>query len=316
MSTKTFAPPPMPHPADYRPVVRALLRWYRVHGRALPWRGTSSTYRILLSEVMLQQTQVSRVLVKYPQFLRRFPTLRSLARARQRDVVTLWRGMGYNNRAVRLYRLARQVTEHHAGRIPRKHELLLALPGIGEYTASAIRSSAFHQPVPAVDVNVRRVLSRMFKRMASVSAVRPEREIDHLARQVLPRTRAYDWNQALMDLGATVCTARAPRCMECPVSRWCRSTHRMTRATAPATRTEPARNGIPNRIYRGRIIDMLRNTGQRHGVAAATLGHAVLPDFSHRDASWLDALLDGLERDELIRVRGNGTATGKRVALR
>lgn len=311
MSTKRPAPP-----ADHRPVVRALLRWYCAHGRTLPWRTTSSPYRILLSEVMLQQTQVSRVLEKYPLFLRRFPTLESLARARQRDVVTHWRGMGYNNRAVRLHRLAQQVVQHHAGRIPRSSESLLALPGIGAYTASAIRASVFREPVPAVDVNVRRVLSRIFQRMPSVASVRPEREIDLFALRILPRTRCYDWNQALMDLGATICTARAPRCDACPVSLWCRSKNRMARAAAPAPRPEPSRRGIPNRIYRGRIVDMLRHAGERSGIPASRIGRAVLPGFSRRDAAWLGRLLAGLERDELICVSGNGQTLERRVTLR
>ena len=297
---------------DRRMIVRSLLRWYRSHGRRLPWRTTTNPYRILLSEVMLQQTQVGRVLEKYPLFLKRFPTIRALGQARQRDVVLIWRGMGYNNRAVRLHRLAGEVVSQHCGRLPRDHASLLALPGIGEYTAAAIRSSAFREPVPVVDVNVRRVLSRISRRMTSVVSLRPERETWTLARELLPVRQAYDWNQALMDLGAMICTALTPRCADCPVSAWCRSMNRMTRPSGRMARPEPSRGGIPNRIYRGRIIDLLRQADHRKGVTTAVIGHAVYPGFSRPDRAWLDMLLDALNRDGLIEVRGNS----RRISLK
>jgi hypothetical protein len=297
MSTKTFAPPPMPHPADYRPVVRALLRWYRVHGRALPWRGTSSTYRILLSEVMLQQTQVSRVLVKYPQFLRRFPTLRSLARARQRDVVTLWRGMGYNNRAVRLYRLARQVTEHHAGRIPRKHELLLALPGIGEYTASAIRSRGGCQCPPRAlayvqtdGLGIRRA-TRTGNRSSRPAGAPPDEGVRLESGADGPRRDRVH--------GARAAMHGVPRLPLVPVNTPddARDSPGDTNGTGPQRHPE---QNLPRKDHR---------YASKHRATSRCRSRNTRP-------SWLDALLDGLERDELIRVRGNGTATGKRVALR
>jgi A/G-specific adenine glycosylase len=224
--------------------------------------------------------------------------------------------MGYNNRAVRLHRLAQQVVTHYAGKIPSSREALLSLPGIGEYTADAIRSSAFREAVPAIDVNVRRVLSRIFTRMASFSSVRPEREIALLAQTVLPRTRAYDWNQALMDLGATLCTARAPRCPECPVSNWCRSGNRMARSSRRPRRSEPSRAGIPNRIYRGRIVEILRQKAHQDGVTAGALGRTVYPGFSRRDADWLDRLLDALKSDGLIEIRGGRRQAERRIVLK
>jgi A/G-specific adenine glycosylase len=298
--------------ADARPVVNALLHWYAREGRQLPWRTTRDPYRILVSEIMLQQTQVHRVLEKYRMFLRRFPTLRSLAHGRQRDVVMAWRGMGYNNRAVRLHRLARQAVILHSGRVPNDHAALCSLPGIGEYTAAAIRSSAFREPVPVIDVNVRRVLSRLFRRMPSPSTLRPEPEVVELAHALLPGRRTFEWNQALMDLGATVCTARAPRCPVCPVSAWCRSKNHMTGPSSRKTRREPSRRGIPNRIYRGRIVDLLRQEKHLAGITAATIGRAVYPGFSGRDRAWLNLLLAALTRDGLIGVRGNG----RRIALK
>ena len=147
----------------------AVLRWYRQNGRTLPWRGEQDPYRVLVSEVMLQQTQVSRVLEKYPLFLKQFPTLRALARAERSSVIRAWRGMGYNNRAVRLHLLAQTVVNSHGGVLPRTEEELTLLPGIGRYTARALLSSVFHIPVPVVDVNVHRFFSRLFWPMRTLT---------------------------------------------------------------------------------------------------------------------------------------------------
>ncbi len=308
--------------AKQRNVVGALLRWYKRQGRTLPWRqpvqqagDISNPYRILVSEVMLQQTQVSRVLMKYPEFLRRFPSLRSLAQARQRDVVFAWQGMGYNNRAVRLHRFAQTVIRHHGGRIPSTFEALIALPGIGRYTANALLSSAFGKPVAIVDVNVQRVLSRLFRRMTSFNALLPANEVWKLAEKILPRRKAYDWNQALMDLGASVCTARGPKCIECPVARYCSS--RSSMATEPASRKkrEAGLDGIPNRMYRGRIIEQLRNAGNRHSLPFEALGRAIHQKFSKANHAWLESVLSGLAKDGLVRVSGNGVAKTRRVTL-
>jgi A/G-specific adenine glycosylase len=243
-----------------RNIVRTILRWYTRQGRSLPWRlsagqagNITNSYRILISEIMLQQTQVSRVLVKYPEFLKSFPTLRSLANAEQKDVVLAWRGMGYNNRAVRLHKLANVVVEQHRGRIPKTVDELLALPGVGRYTANAMLSSAFGAQRPVVDVNIRRVLSRLFWRMKSTIAMQPERVIWLLAEELLPNGNAYNWNQALMDFGATVCTARNPSCMTCPVSGLCCSVSSMKREVKAKPRNELSMDGLPNRFYRGRI---------------------------------------------------------------
>ncbi|MGH2569330.1 MAG: A/G-specific adenine glycosylase, partial [Bacteroidota bacterium] len=143
-------------------VTQLVLRWYRRHGRPLPWRRTRSPYRILVSEIMLQQTQVGRVLEKYPSFLRRFPDIQSLARAKKSSVIKAWRGMGYNNRAVRLQQLARIVRHSQGGKLPRTVEELQNLPGIGRYTAHALACFAFRRPLQVVDTNVRRILSRLF----------------------------------------------------------------------------------------------------------------------------------------------------------
>jgi len=225
-------------------------------------------------------------------------------------VVRMWRGMGYNNRAVRLHRLARAVVERFSGRLPDDQGTLRSLPGIGPYTAAAIQATVFGRPVTAIDVNVRRVLSRLSDRMPHYTSVRPEREIHRLAERLLPRRNAHDWNQALMDLGATICTARAPRCTSCPVVAWCASAGRMTMAAATTGRQEPSRGGIPNRIYRGRIVEMLRRSRTRR--PPAVIGRAIYARFSDRDAVWLAGLLAALERDGLIAI----TMGGRRIALR
>jgi A/G-specific adenine glycosylase len=304
-----------------RKVVSTLLEWYAHHGRAFPWRGITDPYRILVSEIMLQQTQVRRVLMKYPTFLRRFPTLRSLARARQRDVVIVWQGMGYNNRAVRLHQLARDIVDNHGGKVPADFEALMTLPGIGRYTANALLSSAFKKNVPVVDVNVRRVLSRVFWQMGSTAVTHIESGVWNLAYDLVPEGNAYKWNQALMDVGATVCTARQPQCARCPLAGLCSSKPFMTRRTLRRPHREPSLDGIPRRIYRGRVVEELRrlHDGQTpHGtrrIRTDVLGKRIYQKFSGRHAAWLGRILAGLEKDGLIRIRGNGSLSTRWVSL-
>jgi A/G-specific adenine glycosylase len=202
---------------------RALLRWYRAHARALPWRETRDPYRVLVSEFMLQQTQVSRVLDFYPRFLARFPTVERLARARPRAVREAWEGLGYYARAANLHALARTVVKDHGGAIPSDPASLRDLPGVGRYTAGAVASFAYERRAAAVDTNVARVLSRVFG-ITGASALWA------LAHHLLPRSRrtAWEFNQALMELGARICVARRPRCGICPVQRVCRTGSGMT----------------------------------------------------------------------------------------
>ena len=200
---------------------RRLLAWYRRHGRDLPWRRTREPYRILVSEIMLQQTQVDRVVPKYRQFLRRYPTLRTLAAARVGEVRQLWYPLGYNIRPIRLHTIAREAVARYGGRLPRDEAALRNLPGIGRYTAGAIRTFAFGEDVPVLDTNVRRVLTRVFVGPRR----RPPSETQHwkLAEALVPDGRGYDFNQALMDFGATWCTPRKPRCAGCPMTPLCAS---------------------------------------------------------------------------------------------
>lgn len=210
--------------ADARLAFGARLRaWYRRHARDLPWRRTRDPYRILVSELMLQQTQVSRVLEYYPRFLGRFPTWASLAVAHERQVVAQWAGLGYYARARNLHKLSRWVTRDGRGTLPSEPQALRELPGIGAYTAGAVASFAHGKRAALVDTNVARVLARVFAPRLSPRRPRDLTRLWAIAEATLPRTAAATWthNQALMELGALVCTARVKRCGVCPVRGVC-----------------------------------------------------------------------------------------------
>ena len=200
---------------------RALLSWYERNRRDLPWRRSQDPYRIWVSEVMLQQTTVRSVIPYYEAFLERFPSLAALARASEEDVLASWSGLGYYHRARNLHRAAQHVSERHAGTFPRTLEAALAVPGIGLYTASAILSIAFGQPLPVVDGNVRRVLARLLA--LSGTEYRKDGPYYNRAEELLDRERPGDWNQAVMELGATVCLPKKPACDACPARRLCKA---------------------------------------------------------------------------------------------
>lgn len=202
---------------------RRLLRWYLRHGRDLPWRRTRDPYRILVSEVMLQQTQVERVKEYYPRFLTRFPTVAALAAAGPGEVREAWAGLGYYARSRNLHQAARTMVTSHQGKVPRSPEAIRALPGVGPYTAGAVRSFAFGDAAAILDTNAARVLQRVFGVRGDRRRARVLRRLWSLATAVTPARRAYDFNQAIMDLGATVCRARVPQCLRCPMRGICRS---------------------------------------------------------------------------------------------
>ena len=211
-------------PPNAQPFTRKLLAWYARAGRDLPWRRTRDPYRVLVSEFMLQQTQVTRVAEYYPRFLERFPDLGTLARAPARAVREAWDGLGYYARARNLHALAKHVTRRHDGTLPDKPEELRELPGVGPYTAGAVASFAYEKPVPAVDTNVARVIRRVFFGRATGSVQRAT-QLWRLAAALVPRNgkRAWKFNQAVMELGALICVARRPKCPECPVRSVCRT---------------------------------------------------------------------------------------------
>jgi len=198
-----------------------LLRWYDEHARTLPWRGIHNAYHTWVSETMLQQTRVETVLSYYDRFISRFPTVEALAAAPEDEVLKLWEGLGYYRRARNLHKGARQVAEEFGGVMPCDVKELLKISGIGEYTAGAIASIAYDQPVPAVDGNVIRVVSRVRGIRENVGIPSVKRQITQAAAELVPQERPGDFNQAMMDLGATICVPGTPSCEKCPVAEWC-----------------------------------------------------------------------------------------------
>jgi A/G-specific adenine glycosylase len=213
----------MPAPADRQWFRRRLLDWYRRHGRDLPWRQTRDPYRVLVSEIMLQQTQVDRVLPKYQEWLDRYPTFQALALAPEADAVRTWYPLGYNIRPRRLHAIARESVERFGGTLPADEATLLSFKGVGAYTAGAVRSFAFGQRAAILDTNVARVLFRVFVKRGDARSHAAKKRLWAISECVLPQKHVYDFNQALMDFGATVCTARAPKCEGCPMTSGCRS---------------------------------------------------------------------------------------------
>lgn len=205
-----------------------LLAWYRANGRDLPWRKTDDPYHILVSEVMLQQTQVDRVLPKYHEWLAKYPSLTHLAGAPVEDVAETWRPLGYNIRPRRLHAIARESVTRYGGALPSDEETLRSFKGIGAYTAGAIRSFAFGQRAAILDTNVARVLFRVFVAKGDPKAHAMKRHLWAVSEALVPRKHVFDFNQGLMDLGATVCSARKPDCDVCPMRKLCRSYQNFT----------------------------------------------------------------------------------------
>ena len=236
----------------------AILAWYDARGRSLPFRGTTDPYAVLVSEVMAQQTQISRVVAAWSAFMAAFPTIGDLAAASPADVLRAWRGMGYNRRALNLWRAARIVVSEHAGRLPEDVAALERLPGIGPYTARAVAAIAFGLPLGAVDTNVRRVLARA---LGGATDAYPGKELQRLADSVVPPDRPADWTHALMDVGATFCRTTRPRCAACPAVTWCLYAARSANERPPTAR-RPATSehfSASSRWLRGTILDRLRS---------------------------------------------------------
>lgn len=279
-----------------------LLAWWDAGRRDLPWRQNRDPYRVLLSEVMLQQTQAARVGPKFVAFVERFPTLRHLADAATADVIRAWSGLGYNRRAVNLQRLARVVMAEHGGAFPTTVEGLLVLPGIGPYTARAVASIAFGAAAAPVDTNIRRVLTRV---VDGPDGERAASATQRLADSLLPSERPGDWNEALMELGALVCVP-VPRCEVCPLAAACatagqagqirerRAAYR-TSTPVPAERFEHS-----TRFYRGRIVQMLGVEDGGAGLTVDQVGARLRLDYTPTDRPWLESLLVGLDCDGLI----------------
>jgi A/G-specific adenine glycosylase len=204
---------------------RKLLHWYALYGRDLPWRHTRDPYHILVSEMMLHQTQVARVIEKYNEWLAIYPTFEALAAAPLDEVRQLWRPLGYNFRPERLHKIAKFVVDELDGKLPNQPDELMTFHGIGRYTAGAILSFAFHQDAPIVDTNVRRLITRIFGIRGDPTRIAVKRRIWQLAEEMIPAGKAHVFNQALIDFGALVCTARDPACSTCVINEMCTWSH-------------------------------------------------------------------------------------------
>ena len=323
--------------------VTEIWNWFVVHKRALPWRDlaisddTERAYRILVSEVMLQQTQVSRVIVIYKRFLEAFPTLHDLAKASNRDVLIAWRGMGYNSRALRLRDAAKTIVEDFSGVFPKGMEELQSIKGIGHYTAAAIRNFAFGIPTPCIDTNIRRVLHRTFVGSEDGDGTwkKDDSSLLQLAEEALEaalvchaerspelvegrdEARTANWHAALMDFGSLVQTKRNPKWDICPLTkrRICKAAVETRRGRVSGkdqetcqrhvstAKREPGRFVgtvyIPNRIFRGKIVEELRDA--KRGLALPELGKRICLDWkSSEHRTWLKGLLGKLQAEQMI----------------
>lgn len=284
-----------------------LLEWYARYGRThLPWRETRDPYRIIVSEFMLQQTQVERVLPKYNAFVAAFPDIRALAAAGTDDVIRLWQGLGYNSRAIRLQRLAREVVDRYGGEVPRDAAALRDLPGIGPYTVAAVLAFAFNAHAAAMDTNIRRVVHRVVYGIEFFPKA-PAAQIDAAALDLVPPDRAHDWNSAMMDLGSQICTARAPKCLICPLAAACAAApvdaaqledlrRKYARAPSPQERVPFEKT---TRFARGRIVDVLRALPSGQKISLLDL-HAQLHPLLGRESDEFGAIVRTLERDGIV----------------
>lgn len=283
-----------------------LLKWYRTHGRDLPWRRTKDPYRILVSEIMLQQTQVERVKAYYRSWLKQFPTWKRLATATNAQVIHAWAGLGYNRRALMLRDVAKFIVEHG---VPKTEEGWLVIRGIGPYTAAALSAFAQHRRTLPIDTNIRRVLGRLllgkpFATLADDETIRSKAE------NFLPHRGAYyDVPQAIFDLATMICT-KNPDCARCPLRRDCPMAERFIagRVSIPKNSINKSKERRhrnkphPDRIYRGRILKLVREQGQ---VGIREFGPLVDPDFNKKlDQKWLDAMIDRLVADQLLNRNG------------
>ncbi|BDG59999.1 A/G-specific adenine glycosylase [Caldinitratiruptor microaerophilus] len=224
---------------------RALLEWYDSRRRDLPWRRQRDPYRIWVSEVMLQQTRVETAIPYYLRWLERFPDLLSLARAPEEEVLALWSGLGYYSRARNLHAAVREVASRYGGEVPRDPDAFAALPGVGEYTAGAVLSIAYGLRLPAVDGNALRVLVRLGALEGDITRTAVRREAVRLAARLVPEDRPGDFNQALMELGGSVCVPRRPRCGDCPITAWCEARRRGLEGVLPRRTRRPAAPAVP-----------------------------------------------------------------------
>jgi len=228
-----------------------LLNWYNKNKRTLPWRDHPDAYAIWVSEIMLQQTRVETVISYFEKWMQLFPTVQTLADASERDVLNAWEGLGYYSRARNLHKAAKMMVSEYSGRLPRDMDELIKLPGIGRYTVGAIASIAFDMDEPALDGNLKRVYARLFDLEEPVDSPKGEKLLWDIARKNLPKGRAGDFNQALMDLGATICIPKNPRCLICPLMAICRARENGTQELRPVKKPKKA---VPHYVHAAGVV--------------------------------------------------------------
>ncbi len=288
-------------PTKKSKVHKILLTWFEEMGRKnLPWRGTKDMYEITVSEIMLQQTNVPKVIEIYKAFLLKFPTVEVLAKARQSSVLRAWKGLGYNRRALNLHKMAKVITTDYRGIFPQNKEELLALPGIGPYTSSAVLVFSKNKNLAAIDVNIERVIRRLHGKQKWENEIQKEEIITGF----LPLGQASNWHSALMDFASAICTKRTPKCEKCPLSKICIA-YPDPKDYVAVKKKEIGRseNGkhIPRRIYRGRIIECLRSKAENTEI----IGQKIKMDWSTlKDEKWLSEILDKLAKEGMIRQTG------------
>ena len=283
----------------------AILAWYERSGRGLPFRATTDPYAILVSEAMAQQTQAARAGEAWVRFLDAFPTAATLAAASPADVLRMWRGLGYNRRALNLWRAAQLIVNTHGGTVPQELGALEALPGVGPYTARAVAAIAFGLPVGAVDTNVRRVLGRI---VAGDAGVLGPGAIQAVADAAVPADRPGAWTHAIMDLGATVCLPRRPDCEGCPARQWCQYASRTSAEARPRARKATPPFPQTTRWLRGQLIDRLR----------AAIGDdwlAIEEPVGTHDPGAVAMALETLAREGLVELDGTTASGGRRARL-
>ena len=275
-------------------IQQTIIQWYKQYGRQLPWRQTTNPYRILVSEMMLQQTQVDRVIPKYYAFLEKFPTVASLADAQTADVLKMWSGLGYNRRALYLQKCAQTIKQKHNGNFPETTEELLALPGLGKYTAAAVQSFANNKDVVVIDVNIERIFKRIFYgKVESAEAI---------AQHILPKNESRNWHNALMDVGALFCSAKNPKCDFCPAKNMCAASNNKERIEATWKKKKVVPFKDSDRIVRGTILKFLTT---KNGQEQDQIYKQLIEQDIKREKEKFEEIIVELEKDGLIKKEKN-----------
>lgn len=287
---------------------KLLLRWHDKNARRFSWRKkVRAPYNVFLCEMMGQQTQATRIQEYLGKFLNAFPTPAALATAKQSEVIKLWQGLGYNRRAINLHKAANQIVAEHNGKLPSDYDSLLALPGVGPYSANAILVFAFQKPVAAIDINVSRVITRISKK-ATHEELLPKEKVEEICAEILPIKSVRSWHEAVMDLGATICTKRNPKCNECPINSACASNtlYLRSKKDIPVNRgIEVQHFGHPKRIWRGRILKFITSNT---GVSKKELRSYLISEFnaSQAEAATLITLvLPELQAEGFISIKND-----------